>query len=406
MIRAKSHTVCRIAAGALLCVLTGSGLAQQIPSMASETAPPPSMPQSSTPTSAGPQEPVFGGHDPITLRDAAGMPQSAVFRWSAPKGTAQVDGFMKWLGRDDLWGEDFAASERWDGIADSEWMLGPWEQWVHAQPGRRAILSIPMLPGSWNRSGPRAGPDANVKVSLEAGARGDYDKHFIALAKNLVKFRLGDSILRMGWEFNGGWYTWRASDNPKAWAEYFRHIVTAMRAVPGTGRLHFCWNPALGWQQFPADQAYPGDAFVDIIGLDVYDESWANDTYPIPKDATAAEIDQRHQKAWNDTLYGGNFGIKFWTDFARKHQKPFAICEWGVSQRSDHHGGGDDPDFIQKMHDILADPANNVLFDCYFDVQAGDGHHQVSPDKNGSMEFPQSSALFKELFGPANSKIN
>jgi hypothetical protein len=44
---------------------------------------------------------------------------------------------------------------------------------------------------------------------------------------------------------------------------------------------------------------------------------------------------------------------------------------------------------------------DNVTFHCYFDVQAPDGHHQLSlgagaPKKT---EFPLAAARFKELFG-------
>ena len=54
------------------------------------------------------------------------------------------------------------------------------------------------------------------------------------------------------------------------------------------------------------------------------------------------------------------------------------------------------------MSTFINDPANNVLFHCYFDVQAGDGHHQLSPGLNGNEkpEFPLSTAKFLELFAP------
>ena len=39
-----------------------------------------------------------------------------------------------------------------------------------------------------------------------------------------------------------------------------------------------------------ADKAWPGDEFVDYVGLDMYDESWAKDTYTWPAAASAEEI--------------------------------------------------------------------------------------------------------------------
>lgn len=173
-----------------------------------------------------------------------------------------------------------------------------------------------------------------------------------------------------------------------------------MRAVPGAEKLRFCWNPALGWQQFPSTQAWPGDEYVDIVGLDVYDDSWQRDTYPLPTDATPEEVDKRRNKAWDEAIWNASYGLKSWRDFALEHKKPFAIPEWGASNREDGHGGGDNPLFIERMHAFICDPANKVYFHCYFDVQAGDGHHHLSPGlKNNEVtDFPKSAARFTALF--------
>lgn len=57
------------------------------------------------------------------------------------------------------------------------------------------------------------------------------------------------------------------------------------------------------------------------------------------------------------------------------------------------------------MHAFICDPANNVAFHCYFDVQAPDGRHQLSPgvDGNEQTPFPRSATLFKQLFGRSKS---
>jgi hypothetical protein len=104
---------------------------------------------------------------------------------------------------------------------------------------------------------------------------------------------------------------------------------------------------------------------------------------------------------WEEGLLNGQFGLKFWKDFAAKHGKLFAIPEWGVNNRGDKHSGGDSVYFVERMHKFISAPANNVYFHCYFDVQAGDGHHQLSPGISGKeeLEFPLASARFKELFG-------
>jgi hypothetical protein len=290
--------------------------------------------------------------------------------------------------------------DRWDASEGGEWQLGEWSAWKKALPARRLILSVPLLPGPWDLSGPKAGPHANEPVSLQVGARGDYDAHYRTLAQNLVRYGLSDTILRLGWEFNGGWYAWRGGVNPEAFAGYWREIVKTMRAVPGAEKLRFCWNPAVGYQQFPAEKAWPGDAWVDVVGLDVYDDSWLPDTYPFPAGTSPDEIQMRRSRVWDKVMLHGDHGLQFWRDFAAMHGKPFAIPEWGVDQRADGHGGLDDPAFIARMHDFIVDPANRVAFYCYFDVQASDGGHQLSPGKSGDepTSFPNSAARFRALF--------
>lgn len=333
----------------------------------------------------------------------AAEPAIGAYRWA--NGTANVDAFATWLGRSTVWGEDFIGSESWDNVQWPTWWLETWGKWVKAKPGRRLVLAVPMLPGPVDLSGPVGGNiDVKKPVSLEKGAAGEYNHHFKQLAENLVKYGLADVILRPGWEFNGGWYTWRAKDKTAAFAENWRQIVKTMRAVPGAEKVQFCWNPTLGDQQFPAEQAWPGDAFVDYVGVDVYDETWNANTYPWPAGTSEAEIEARRKKVWDEWLFGSKWGLGMWSKFAREHGKPLAIPEWGVNKRDDGHGGLDNVLFIERMHAFINDPANNVAWHCYFDVNAPDGHHQLSPGahEGGSRTvvlFPKAAARFRELFG-------
>ena len=125
---------------------------------------------------------------------ASGAPYLAVYRWGAASkqgGAAANEAFARWLNRPVVWAEDFEPSERWDSVEGGAWQLGEWSKWKKAVAGRRLVLSVPLLPGPWDLSGPREGPRARQPVSLKAGARGDYDAHFKALAENLVALRPG-----------------------------------------------------------------------------------------------------------------------------------------------------------------------------------------------------------------------
>ncbi len=337
---------------------------------------------------------------PVVYGDNA-RPYLTVYRWGV-SGLERgfYDSYPGWLNRSVLWAEDFQATQTWDDIRNPRWQLEPWGRWVNAVYGRRLVLSIPLLPGEWDRRGPTRGTDAGVPVSLEHGAAGQYNAHFRLLAQKLVEHGLGDTILRLGWEFNGGWYAWRAMNQEAAFAEYFRQIVTTMRAVPGAEDLKFCWNPNNNVGQSDARKAWPGREFVDYIGIDVYDQSWAPETYPIPKDASPEETQRRRERAWRNWIVSEErHGLNFWRKFAEREGRPLCLPEWGVAERKDGHGGGDNAYFIRQMHAFIHDPANNIAWHCYFDVDPRDPHHQLSPFPDGRpTKFPRAAEAFHELF--------
>jgi hypothetical protein len=332
-------------------------------------------------------------------------PALGTYHW--PNGTKGVDAFADWLGRPTVWGLDFIGNESWDNVGWPTWWLEHWGKWVNAKEGRRFILSVPLLAGPVEGTGPTEGSKGvREPVSLEKAATGAYNDYFKDLAQNLVQHKLGNTILRLGWEFNGGWYTWRAKGKAEAFAEYWRQIVTTMRAVPGAEGLKFCWNPTLGDQDFPADQAWPGDEFVDYVGVDVYDETWNADTYPWPSGTTVEEIEARQKKVWAEWIMNSPRGLVFWTSFAKQHNKPLSIPEWGLVAANHQHGGLDNPWFIEQMHAFIGDPTNGVAFHCYFDINESDHRHQLSPGVEGTgkkegTEFPKSAARFRALFGKA-----
>ena len=329
-------------------------------------------------------------------------PALGTYHW--PNGTAGVDQFATWLNRDTVWALDFVGTESWDSIGWPVWWLENWSKWVHAKPNRRLILSIPILPGPLDYSGPTDGQKGRgVTVSLEQGAKGEYNQHFKDLAENLVRYKMTSTIIRPAWEFNGNWYTWQAKGKTKAFIEYWQQIVKTMRAVPGCEKLEFCWNPTSGYQQFPADEAWPGDDYVDYVGVDVYDETWLEGTYPWPANSTPEEIEKRRQKAWDGFIMNDHRGLTFYTQFAKDHHKPLAIPEWGVCESKHNHGGLDNAYFIKKMHEFIMNPDNNVAFHCYFDVNTPSINHQLSPgpaksDQPEGTHHPNSSKLFRELF--------
>jgi Glycosyl hydrolase family 26 len=307
-----------------------------------------------------------------------GVPDLGVYLGAGD--VASIAGFERWLGRGVGVRLDFLPGASWREIEDPAWQL---RRWKHA--GGTLVLTVPLLPGPWDRS-------HGGGVSLGNCRSGAYDAHWSRLARNLVEQRLGDSVLRLGHEFNGGWYVWRAASAEADFAGCFRQVVRSMRAVPGSG-FEFDWNPALGHLEADPLRAYPGDSYVDTIGIDVYDQSWIPDTYPIPADAAPHDVLERRQRAWSGMLHG-ELGLEFWSHFARAHGKPLAIPEWGLTRRSDGHGGGDNPYFVEQMYRFVRDPANRVAWFIYFEHDARDGEHQLTAG-----HFSSAASSFRAHFG-------
>jgi hypothetical protein len=180
--------------------------------------------------------------------------------------------------------------------------------------------------------------------ALVAAAAGDYKSKFYDLGKLLVREGFGNIIIDLGREMNGTWYEWsehRAPPSqPDAYALAWRHIVTTMRSVPGQ---HFKFL----WTLYPTStsvaECWPGSAYVDYIGTDIFD--WygtAKATYP---HTASGALD--HEAKWRQILTTEPGGLNWMAAFSRATGKPIIIPEWGL----DFHtfGGKDNPQFITNM---------------------------------------------------------
>lgn len=284
-----------------------------------------------------------------------------VYRGGGCTGKDRLATFEKYIGRPVDGVVDFAANQNWtDMLNATQWLAGCW-----VTTGRKLSLSISMLP-------------SDPSTTMEKGAAGEYDKYFAELAKRLVAGGFPNASIRIGWEFNGNYFRWGAPQNSGAvYSAYFRKIVAALRSAPGQS-FKMVWNPAIGVTNIKLEDYYPGDDVVDIIAMDIYNQSWR------PQDVDFAV----RWKYFEDQPYGLNWMARF----AAQHKKPMALPEWGTGTRPDGHGFGDDPAFIEKMADWIE--ANNVAFHGYWDYPASDYNAQIS---DGSK--PAAGEAFKRRFG-------
>jgi hypothetical protein len=263
------------------------------------------------------------------------------------------------------------ANAGWSGM-DGE---GGSLSWMFAQAwtGTAYTLSlgVPIIPTD---------PAGRPQGTLASGAAGAYDAHFTTLAETLVAAGESNAYLRLGWEFDGGWNAWKATtpSSERNFAAYFRHIVAAMSTVPGA-HFRFVWNPdadAFNSTGYNVALAYPGNAYVNDIGIDIYDQSWVAPLTPAD--------------AWTETTLPSLTAAEA---FANRRDKPVAVTEWGTAIRSDGHGLGDDPLYVTDMIAWIRDPAHHVAFELYFDYEGRGTDSTITGGR-----FPRSLAAFKLAF--------
>jgi hypothetical protein len=291
-----------------------------------------------------------------------------VFVGTAPD---DVRAFADWLGREVTYAVDFSGRQSWAEISQPS-LIDAWK----GQPYRN-VYSLAMLP-------------ADPADTIERGATGEYNPYYADLAQRLVEANQGDAILRVGWEFNLADSRW-GSDDPAAFIAYWRHIVTTMRAQPGQ-QFQFDWNPNNGDNKYDAANYYPGSDVVDYIGIDAYDVSWAEGAYPYPENCDTTCRRAVQKIAWDESVYGGARGLRFWSRFAAKQGKPMSLPEWGLWLRQDQHGGGADPDYLRRMNEFIEDPTNRVAYHAYFEFNGPDGPHRLMTT------FPRAGDVFRSLF--------
>lgn len=318
-----------------------------------------------------------------------------MYRWDAPAGPANIDEFSGWLGSSVTIGSVFHGRKVWREIEGRDSQLRAWSQWVRAQHGRNLTIAVGMFPPGG---------------SLASCAAGSYEVHWRKLADNLAFHGLHWAYLRLGWQMevaDNGWAALPGSGKEASYAACFRRIVQAMRKEQPANQWKFVFNVTdIHWESRAwLEAVWPGDAYVDVVGVTAYDQSWIPDTYPYPSGCDAACRLTRQQNSWNHK-FGGLITLR---DFAAAHGgKPLAFPEWGLLVRSDGRGGGDNPYFVEKMHEFFMDPVNNVVFHAYTNTSRQfDDSRLTDPTAQdytgGPTQLPNGAARYKSLFGGQSS---
>lgn len=241
------------------------------------------------------------------------------FLRSDPGGVQRIAQLEGWLGGTELKvAHTYLPGDLWSNIEGRPEFLEPWTRWRQARDDRFLVLNVPMLERNEERL-----PDEEVRGLLREGAAGRFDSHYRTLAERLVRLKSPDTVIVLGWEMNGLTYSHRCAPDPQAWMSYWRRIVDTMRSVPGQ-QFRFDFAPSRGSDAYPWTECYPGDDFVDIIGMDTYDQPEGQ--------SFEAQVNEPH-------------GLQAQVDFAREHGKAISYPEWGLFRN------GDNPEYVRRMLD-------------------------------------------------------
>jgi hypothetical protein len=189
--------------------------------------------------------------------------------------------------------------------------------------------------GAWSGQG------VGTQAKVDAGA---LDNAWKALAQQFVDAGLGNTGIRPGWEGDGGQSGAASAIGSANFGKSFARCITQMRTVNG-------FTPWVEWNfsienvnhsTLDADLAYPGDQYVDSIGVDIYDQGayygWQFNgiNYTISS----------HAEVWAQELLRD---LSTQYAFALKHDKPMGITESGPIIKTDGHGGGDTYSFNDML---------------------------------------------------------
>jgi hypothetical protein len=241
----------------------------------------------------------------------------------------------------------------------------PFVAWVAADPsGRQLIDTQNLIPDS---------EAANPNRTAECAA-GDYNSYAVQFARNMIAAGFGYSIIRLGHEMNGDWEQDSLGTTVAEWQEWgkcFAQEVTAMRSAPGAHFL-FDWSINAGYRDIPLADYYPGNAYVDIVGISFYDQSGD----PLPP---VGSLD-RWQALANEPM-----GLNQVYAFAAQHHKPLGIPEWGTVTTQ-----GDDANYVTHMGEFI--DSHDVAYQAWFDADDLT-IYPLSP-----VQDPKSLATYVKLF--------
>ncbi len=332
---------------------------------------------------------AFAGQIPRPDSAGAAIPTSRIGFYPGYASVTNLKSLDAWLGRNASYVVQFGDT-RPTAFVPSVWGEVVKTGALQTMANQVTLVeSVPLGFGAMINASTAAG-QASARANLQATLNGTNDAAYRTAASYLKSGGFPNAIIRLGWEFDGDWMPWSSKGNEALWVAAYRHVHDLFAAISPSFR--FDWNGDSSYLQ-NATAAYPGDGYVDIVGLDVYDKGMGG-----------AVAWNSSTKTWSDPAAawaGIQPNLAYQRDFAISHGKPVSYPEWaltGVNATVTSQVGGDDPTFVQGMSDWMnslpASGPGSLAYESYFNEDTADGHHRID-----TTYFPKAALRFQTVFG-------
>lgn len=315
---------------------------------------------------------------------ASGLPwATGVYNNHSRDHRPEYEEVTEWLDRRCDVFDVYYRKRRWSDLEDAA-ELNTAKVRELSELGLTCSCAVPLLPD-------------NAERDYEQGLDPETDRYYLAMIKSWKASGVKNLLFRPGWEFNiSAGIPWSITkrEHIPLFVELYRKVSDMLRNDFPDATL--IWNPGKNTVRAirSIDDCWPGDEYVDVIGLDYYDNGFPEDRFCLT------------EEDWEATAGAGSAekpaGILSWREYARGRGKPFAVPEWGITNRPDNpepNGITDRPLFITKMHEFFRDTARDgsLHHECYFNIK----RHQIWPPN----AHPETAAEYRRLFQPAPSRI-
>lgn len=177
---------------------------------------------------------------------------------------------------------------------------------------------------------------------------GAYHEQFVAYLDMVAEYASlvdGAILFRPFHENTGSWFWWgKAFCAAETYKSVYKYTVEYLRDEKNVHNLIYLYGPGSEANSFDEyEERYPGDEYVDMIGFDTYDSNPISD-----------EEGYTFQVNFENT-------VKLTDEFAKQHDKLFAVTETGISNMQDT--GNKRPQWYMEILNIVTKPEYNC---CYF----------------------------------------